>query len=211
MQTKTSFWIVIEGIDGAGKTTAIQTLSRALTQSQYSFKLFREPGGTPLGEAIRSLLKTDEMGALPLTEVLLFYAARYQLLEKAILPLLETGTSVLLDRHELSTWAYQAGGRRLDIDKIKKISEVCIQGRRPDLTIFLSVSPEIAYERVCLRGNLDAIEQQGLQFLLNVNDAYERFLVDYPNVMRIDANQPMDKVQEDLLNQFNHWMACTIS
>lgn len=211
MPTNTGLWIVVEGIDGAGKTTAIQTITQALKNHQCDIKVFREPGGTAFGEQVRHVLKTEGLSILPLAEVLLFYAARYQLLEKEILPALKTGTYVLLDRHELSTWAYQAGGRGYDIHEIKKISEVCIQGRRPDLTIFLSVSPEIAYQRVHLRGELDHIENEGLAFFVDVNQAYETFLEDYPHVMRIDANQSLEKVQLDSLSQFNQWLAHHLS
>ena len=211
MQINSGFWIVVEGIDGAGKTTAIQTISDALSNHQCPAKVFREPGGTAFGEAIRHVLKTEGLGILPLAEVLLFYAARYQLLEKEIMPALKAGTSILLDRHELSTWAYQAGGRGYDINEIKKVSELCIKGRRPDLTIFLSVSPELAYERVHQRGALDHIESEGLEFFVNVNRAYEIFLADYPNVMRIDANLSLEEVQKALLSEFNQWLAHHLS
>lgn len=208
MSTNAGFWIVVEGIDGAGKTTAIQTVIEFLKTHHFLVKTFREPGGTPLGELVRSVLKTDGLAIRPLAEVLLFYAARYQLLETEIIPNLQAGTSVVLDRHELSTFAYQAGGRGVDISEIQKISAVCLQGRKPDLTIYLSVSPEKAYERMLLRGQLDHIEQQDLEFFHRVTEAYDHLLQNYPHVIRIDANQALEAVQKEIVIQLGDWLKC---
>ncbi len=206
MSTKQGFWIVVEGIDGAGKTTAIHTVIDQLKLKTLTVQAFREPGGTTFGEAVRNILKTEGLGILPLAEVLLFYAARYQLLETQILPALEMGHCVVLDRHELSTFAYQAGGRGLDFATIKTISTLCLQGKKPDLTIYLSVEPKRAYERMLMRGGLDHIEKQDISFFENVANAYETLLLDYPNVLRIDANQPIASVQDELMMKLNQWL-----
>lgn len=206
MQTKQGLWIVIEGIDGAGKTTAMQTVQDTLKLYDIPVESYREPGGTPLGECIRQVLKTEGLGIWPLAEVLLFYAARYQLLMQEILPSLQAGKTVLLDRHELSTFAYQAGGRGVDKEVIETLSKLCLQGKKPDLTIFLAVHPRRAYERMRLRGGLDHIEQQDLTFFENVALTYEILLEDYPGVMVIDANAPIESVQTEIIQQVNLWL-----
>jgi dTMP kinase len=206
MPTKQGFWIVVEGIDGAGKTTAIHTVIEQLKLKTLTVQSYREPGGTAFGEAVRNILKTEGLGILPLAEVLLFYAARYQLLETQILPALDMGHCVVLDRHELSTFAYQSGGRGMDFATIKTISTLCLQGKKPDLIIYLSVEPKRAYERMLMRGSLDHIEKQDISFFENVANAYETLLLDYPNVLRIDANQPIASVQDELMVKLNQWL-----
>lgn len=210
MQNKQGLWIVIEGIDGAGKTTAMQTVLDTLSSYDLSVKSYREPGGTPFGECIRTVLKAEGLGILPLAEVLLFYAARYQLLKQEILPCLQSGTTVLLDRHELSTFAYQAGGRGVDQATIETLSKLCLHGQKPDLTIFLAVHPRRAYERVRARGGLDHIEQLDLTFFENVALTYELLLEDYPGVMVIDANPDLEMVQEDIRQHVGAWIESRI-
>ena len=199
-------WIVIEGIDGAGKTTAIDHISSILNQEGIEFISLREPGGTLLGEAIRDMLKHAAYQILPLAEVLLLYAARLQLLEMRIRPSLDQGQWVLLDRHELSTFAYQVGGRQVEMQTVQLISEQCIGDLQPDLTIFMSISPKRALERLHARGQLDHIEQQSLEFFENVALTYEMLLDNYPNVLRIDANQDLIAVKHDLTEQVVLWI-----
>lgn len=199
-------WIVIEGIDGAGKTTAIELITTILEQHGIDCLTLREPGGTLLGEAIRDILKQADYQTLALAEVLLLYAARLQLLETKIKPSLDKGQWVLLDRHELSTFAYQCGGRGVDISSVKQISEICIGTKKPDLTIFMSVTPKCALKRIQARGQLDHIEQQSLEFFEKVALTYEMLLDRYPHVMRIDANQDMIGVKNDITEQVNLWI-----
>ena len=205
--TQKGIWIVIEGIDGAGKSSAISTIERVFAQFKLSTKVYREPGGTALGEGIRSLLKADDLSILPIAEVLLLYAARIQLLEEEILPCLEQGIHVILDRHELSTFAYQSGGRGIDIDVITKISEACMPDRKPDLTFFLAVKPQVGLERVKKRGQLDHYETQSLEFFQRIALSYERFIGDYPNVICIDANQTFEEVQQDIVTELENFFA----
>lgn len=206
MHNKQGLWMVIEGIDGAGKTSAMHTVMDVFKARGMTIKSYREPGGTPLGEHIRTILKTEDLGILPLAEVLLFYAARYQLLMQEIKPCLESGCHVLLDRHELSTFAYQAGGRGVDKSVIETLSDLCLEGEKPDLTLFLAVKPRLAYERIKARGGLDHIERQDLSFFENVALTYEILLEHYPNVMMIDANEPLESVQQDIRQQLNDWL-----
>ena len=204
-------WIVIEGIDGAGKTSAIATIGDVFKQVQLKTKTYREPGGTALGERIRDILKADNIEMLPIAEVLLFYAARVQLLEECILPNLNQGIHVILDRHELSTFAYQAGGRGLDFEVIEQISNSCMPKRRPDLTFFLALDPKVALQRVINRGNLDHYESQPLAFYQRIALSYERFAADYPNVVCIDANQSFTEVQQDIRSELENFLAAKFS
>ena len=204
-------WIVIEGIDGAGKTSAIATIEEVFKQVQLKTKNYREPGGTALGERVRDILKADNIEMLPIAEVLLFYAARVQLLEECILPNLNQGIHVILDRHELSTYAYQAGGRGLDIEVIQQISNSCMPKRKPDLTFFLALDPKVALERVINRGDLDHYESQPLAFYQRIALSYERFAADYPNVVCIDANQSLIEVQQDIRSELENFLAAKFS
>ena len=204
-------WIVIEGIDGAGKTSAIATIEDVFKQVQLKTRNYREPGGTALGERVRDILKADNIEMLPIAEVLLFYAARVQLLEECILPNLNQGIHVILDRHELSTYAYQAGGRGLDIEVIQQISNSCMPKRKPDLTFFLSLDPKVALKRVINRGELDHYESQPLAFYQRIALSYERFADDYPNVVCIDANQSLIEVQQDIRSELENFLAAKFS
>jgi dTMP kinase len=191
-------WIVIEGLDGAGKTSAVATVQRVFANHGLETKVYREPGGTSLGEKIREILKTAEMNTIGIAEVLLLYAARVQLLQEKVFPNLEAGISVILDRHELSTLAYQSGGRGVDYQDIQQISKSCMPDKKPDLTLFLAIEPKRSLERAAMRGELDHYESQSLTFFQNIALSYERFVEDYPNVAYIDANQTFEVVQEDI-------------
>lgn len=191
-------WIVIEGLDGAGKTSAVKTVQTVLDFHQFKSSVYREPGGTQLGEKIRDILKNDQLQTIGIAEVLLLYAARVQLLKEMVFPAIDNGISVILDRHELSTFAYQAGGRGVDVQAIQEISNACMPKRKPDLTIFLAVDPSRSLERAALRGELDHYESQSITFFQNIALAYERFIEEYPNVVCIDANQSFELVQQDI-------------
>jgi len=191
-------WIVIEGLDGAGKTSAVKTVQDVLELHHLKSSVYREPGGTLLGEKIRDILKNDQLQTIGIAEVLLLYAARVQLLKEMVFPSIDKGICVILDRHELSTFAYQSGGRGVDVHSIQQISTACMPERRPDLTLFLAVDPECSLERAAMRGELDHYESQSITFFQNIALAYERFIEEYPNVVCIDANQPFDLVQQDI-------------
>lgn len=200
-------WIAVEGIDGAGKTSAIQTIQQVFADFKMPTRVFREPGGTALGEMIRSILKSDDVSMLPISEVLLLYAARVQLLEENIFPSLHDGIHVILDRHELSTFAYQSGGQGVDINQIRQISKSCMPPKKPDLTFFLAVKPELGLKRVKARGNLDHYEQQPLEFFQKIALSYEMYISDYPNVVCIDANQNYEQVQMDIRAEIENFFA----
>ena len=203
-------WLVIEGLDGAGKTSAMKVLHDFLIDQGQPYHHFREPGGTALGEGIRTLFKTEGMNIVPMTEVLLMYAARIQLMEQAILPALAEGYFVTLDRHELSTFAYQVGGRGVDYQTVKEVSKLCMPARKPDLTIYLDVKPEIGLARAKDRGDLDAIESQSLEYFQAIAQAYARELRTYPGLVIIDANRSIQAVQKDIRHALEQLMRETM-
>lgn len=200
-------FIVLEGLEGAGKSTAISTIKRFLTPLVPELIITREPGGTSVGEAVREILKAPEnyQQLNPEAELLLFYASRTQLVQQVILPALQRGAWVLADRFELSTFAYQGGGRKLDMDFIQALSDFSLHGLKPDLTIFLDIHPEIGLQRAVARGKIDRIESESIDFFNTVYDSYHEHLKKFPLVHIIDASKPLGEVQyliKTVLNQF---------
>lgn len=191
-------FIVVEGLEGAGKSTALHTIEQLLKQHSRQWIVAREPGGTPVGEIVRSIVKapTPVQPLDPRAELLLFYAARTQLIEAVIRPALTSGVSVLLDRFELSTFAYQGGGRKLDETMIQQLSQFCVVDMVPDVTIFLDISVQQGLERAANRGEMDRIEQESQQFFKNVHHAYHKHLKNQNNVIMIDASQSLLSVQQ---------------
>ena len=189
-------FLVLEGLEGAGKSTALQTIEHCLAPHVPELVLTREPGGTQAGETIRTLLKntTDEVLA-PRAELLLFYAARVQLLEQVIWPALARGAWVLADRFELSSFAYQAGGRQLDRQFISQLSRFCLADFKADLTLFLDISPTIGLQRAVSRGKIDRIEAESGDFFQAVNAQYQQEIKHYAHVEVVDASLPLDEVQ----------------
>lgn len=201
--------IVVEGLEGAGKSTAMITLASVLKQNGLTVVTTREPGGTLLGEAVRELIKhTEESEPLdPRAELLLFYAARVQLIEYVIKPALLQGAWVLADRSELSSFAYQAGGRGLDEQMLHHLSAFCVGSAKPDLLFYLDISPEEGLNRAHQRGKLDRIEQEPIDFFYAVHAAYHRAIKSYPSLHIIDASQPLAVVQQDLTDALTHYLA----
>jgi dTMP kinase len=153
--------ITIEGIDGAGKTTLAAGLLDALMDRGLDVRLLREPGGVPAAERIRELVIDPDLHVTSRTEALLYAAARAQLVEEAIEPLLAAGTWVLLDRFIDSSLAYQGGGRRLGIDAVRTINDFAIRTARPDRTLLLLIEPRVGRGRSRSRaGAPDRLERE---------------------------------------------------
>lgn len=200
MTVSTGKLIVIEGLEGAGKTTAVHTVIQLLSKLKLNTITTREPGGTAIGEILRTVIKnTDYSDILDnRSELLLLYAARIQLLEEVIKPALQAGTWVIADRFELSTLAYQGGGRGLNQDMIHQLSNFCLQGFKPDLTIYLDISPELGMQRAKLRGDFDRIEQQSIDFFHRVQETYLRYVQNDSNVVSVNASLPLNEVQAEI-------------
>ena len=193
-------FIVVEGLEGAGKSSAIALVQQWLEQHGYDVVCTREPGGTALAEQIRALVKQVHQEVVaPQTELLLMYAARMQLVSNVILPALEQGKTVLADRHDMSSRAYQGGGRQLDERFINDLRRAVLGNLTPDLTLYLDIDPAIGLQRATQRGALDRIEQEKLAFFQRTRDKYRQIADTEPNIVVIDANQPLALVQRDIV------------
>lgn len=193
-------FIVIEGIEGAGKSSAIDVVKSFLADKGVDFVSTREPGGTPLAESLRDIVKSanhDEIVTQE-TELLLMYAARSQLLANKIYPALHEGKWVIGDRHNLSSRAYQGGGRQFDDNIMESIEKITLNGFKPDLTLYLDISPEQGLTRAKARGELDRIELEKIDFFHRVRNKYCEIANEDPSIITIDAGQEMMKVHSDI-------------
>lgn len=195
-------FIVIEGLEGAGKSTAIKVAHQFLKSYVPEIILTREPGGTAIGESIRALIKEKMPDQImdAYTELLLIYAARKQHLSQLIQPALAKGNWVICDRFELSTFAYQGGGREIPLASIRELSRLCLQGFKPDLTIFLDIKPEKGLQRITQRGETDRIENEPLDFFNRVYGAYQEAILNESNLIMIEADQSLDHIKEQLIS-----------
>ncbi|SEL06939.1 thymidylate kinase [Colwellia chukchiensis] len=193
-------FIVVEGIEGAGKSSAIGVIEQVLEQHGIAFIKTREPGGTPLAEALRDIVKSasHEEQLTQETELLLMYASRSQLLANRILPALANGHWVIGDRHDLSSRAYQGGGRQFDDAVMNAIADVTLKGFTPDLTLYLDIAPELGLARAQARGELDRIELEELAFFQRVRDKYLSLANASPRTCIIDASQDMAQVHSEV-------------
>lgn len=193
-------FITLEGIEGVGKTTQIAVLCEYLESKGIQLATTREPGGSPMGEAVRELLLAPEYPAMHAdTELLLMFAARAEHLRHHILPLLEKGTWVICDRFTDSTYAYQGGGRGIPFERIRQLAEWVQGNLNPDLTILLDADIETSLKRTQTRGRADRFEQEALIFFHRVRETYlQRALMQPKRCRIIDANQSFTQVAADI-------------
>tara|TARA_Y100000766_G_C18876681_1_gene591174 strand:- start:431 stop:1060 length:630 start_codon:yes stop_codon:yes gene_type:complete len=202
-------FITVEGIEGAGKTTCMDTVQELLTKNSIEFITTREPGGTPLAEKIRALLlNVEEDTPASLTELLLIFASRAQHINKVIRPALSNGLWVLCDRFTDATYAYQGGGRGVKLEFISLLEKITQEGLRPHLTLLLDVSPELGMARVRKRGELDRFEKEKIEFFENVRTAYLNIAEKDPKrCITIDAsmekNNVLCKISEAITEKFS--------
>lgn len=190
-------FITLEGIDGAGKSTHLNWLAEHLRSQGNNVLVTREPGGTPLGEALRELLLHQAMHLE--TEALLMFAARREHLEKVIIPALREGTWVISDRFTDASFAYQGGGRGLEESKLKTLEQWVQQDFQPDLTLLFDVPLEVSRQRLSANASLDRFEQEKQDFFQRVRDAYLKRAAQFPQRIRvIDSSQTLNEVQVNL-------------
>jgi dTMP kinase len=197
--------ITIEGVDGAGKTTLAAGLLGALTDRGLDIKLLREPGGVPAAERIRELVIDPDLHVTARTEALLYAAARAQLVEEAIEPLLSAGTWVLLDRFIDSSLAYQGGGRELGIAAVRAVNDFGVRGTWPDRTLLLMIDPRLGRSRSrARRAAPDRLEREQDDFFDRTIAAYLELRTQDPErIRKIDASQPPEDVLAAALRELD--------
>lgn len=190
-------FITLEGIDGAGKSTHLAYIRQLIEARGVSVIETREPGGTPLGEALRELLLTRDMHAD--TELMLMFAARAEHLRMRILPALERGEWVLCDRFSDASFAYQGGGRGVDRARLSALERWVQDDFQPDLTLLFDIDPELALARREHARAADRFEAEALEFFTRVRAAYLDRAREFPQRFRvIDASASMEVIRAEL-------------
>lgn len=203
-----SKFIVIEGLEGAGKTTARDTVVDELRQQGIEDIVFtREPGGTPLAEKLRDLVKqgVENEKLTDKAEVLMLYAARVQLVDNVIKPALARGAWVVGDRHDLSSQAYQGGGRGIDARLMQSLRDTVLGDFKPDLTLYLDLPPAIGLERARSRGALDRIELESLAFFERTRARYLALAEQDDSIITVDASQTLPEVTASIRIALQAW------
>ncbi|HEQ3587298.1 dTMP kinase [Vibrio harveyi] len=203
-------FIVVEGLEGAGKSTAIKTVLDTLKAAGIeNIVNTREPGGTPLAEKMRALVKEEHEGEdlKDMTELLLLYAARVQLVENVIKPALANNQWVVGDRHDLSSQAYQGGGRQIDASLMKNLRDTTLGEFKPAFTLYMDIDPRVGLERARGRGELDRIEKMDISFFERTRERYLELANADDSIVVINAEQSIDEVAHDIRAALNVWLA----
>lgn len=197
-------FITFEGIDGAGKSTHISFVASLLHDRGHTVITTREPGGTPLGEQLRTLLLHEKMHLE--TEALLMFAARREHLAQVIEPALARGDWVISDRFTDATFAYQGGGRGLDIRKLETLEQWVHPGLQPDLTLLFDVPLDVARARLDRSRDLDRFEHEKSAFFAATQAEYRRRARQFSNRFRvIDSSRPINEVNQELVGLFEEF------
>ncbi|MBP5426508.1 MAG: dTMP kinase [Clostridiales bacterium] len=194
-------FITFEGLDGCGKTTQIELLKKWLVDKGYDVVLTREPGGTQISERIRDIILDVSNDNMSYTcEMMLYAAARAQIIKEVIAPSLEKGCIVLCDRFVDSSYVYQGIARGLGVDVVERVNEIALDGVYPDVTLFFDISPKESKKRRAVATGEDRIEKEKLSFHEKVYQGYKYVAQMYPNRIKvIDAGGSVDKVHKEIL------------
>ncbi|MFM4992102.1 dTMP kinase [Aeromonas veronii] len=204
-----SKFIVIEGLEGAGKSSAVRYVTDYLQRHGINrIECTREPGGTPLAERMRAIVKEVHDERLTIeAELLLMYASRVQLVETRIKPALADGVWVVGDRHDLSSQAYQGGGRGIDAQLIGAIKQAVLGNFKPDLTLYLDIDPALGLQRARHRGELDRIELEQLSFFERTRTRYLELAAKDDSIVVIDAAQTPEQVKAAIARALDHYLS----
>lgn len=198
------YFITVEGGEGAGKSSILQSLGSKLTTMGYDVLTTREPGGIDIAEKIRKLILDPTHTTMDgRTEALLYAAARRQHLAEKVLPALNSGRIVLCDRFIDSSLAYQGYARGLGMDEVFMINQFAIQDCMPDMTLFFDIEPKKGLERISANKDRERnrLDLEDIQFHEQVYQAYQKLVRKFPErIQVIDANQPFEQVEADAMN-----------
>jgi len=187
------YFITFEGIDGSGKTTQLQLAERFLSQEGKSLLVLREPGSTPLSEKIRDILLDPGLSINPVSELMLYVAARSELVREVVAPAIESGEIVLCDRFYDSTTAYQGYGRGIDTKLISQLNELATGRYRPDLTFLIDVDYETSLTR--RKKKADRLEAEKREFFDKVRNGFLQIARNEPDrIVVIDGKKPADEI-----------------
>ena len=199
-------FISFEGLDGCGKTTQVRLLADSLTQRGIRVAVLREPGGTPVGESIRTLLLSSRnRGLLPLSELLLYYAARNQNLHRQIIPAQAEGKWVLCDRFADASAAYQGYGRGLDLSLVETLDHMVNGGRKPDLTLLIDIEPSVSLARARDRNRRTGLDEGRFEaespaFFHRVRQGYLQIAAREPSRVRIlNGSRTIEELHQEIL------------
>lgn len=200
--------ITVEGIDGAGKSSLIAQIAPLLQTLFQAVVSTKEPGGSQLGSALRSLLQYQPVPIAARAEYLLFAADRAQHFHEVVIPALKSGSLVISDRMGDSSLAYQAFGRGHDFTMIKLINQWTMHGIEPDLTVYLKIPVDIAYQRIAARGDKKTVfETQKIEFLERVARGFDQLYKDRADVLVVDATKDSEAVVAETFNYLRTWLA----
>ena len=200
--------ISFEGIDGSGKSTQCKMLYHELLDRGYVVHLYREPGGTAISEKVRNiLLDRQHMEMSPITEMLLYFSSRNQLISEKVIPALEKGEIVLLDRFVDSTIAYQGYGRDLSLESIRKVAEVAIGDLSPDLTILVDTPLDTAETRMDDR-ELDRLEAENTDFKRRTRQGYLKLVdADPHRFLLLDGRETIESLRSQVSHRVNQLLS----
>ena len=196
-----AFFITVEGIDGAGKSTHLDFIAQYLQDCDYPCIQTREPGGTTLGEQLRGLLLHHEMHVN--TETLLMFAARSEHLKVLIEPTLQNETSVVCDRFTDASYAYQHGGKKIDIAFIQSLEKIVHPHLKPDLTFIFDLDPSIAKSRISGERDLDKFEKSSIEFFNGVRKVYLDLAKSDSHYFIIDSTQSIEAIQSKIKDRLD--------
>ena len=194
-----SSFIVLEGIDGSGKTTQTKLIEKKLKFSAKEAIIVREPGGTSLGELVRNILKTEK-DLDPLTQLLLFSSCRRELIHKVIKPALLQNQNIICDRYIYSTLVYQGLAQGLKLADIHNVISLSTDNIVADLIIFIDTPPEIAKSRR-INGTDDTFDNKDLQFFQSLRKGYLEIADKTENWFSIDGTKPISEIEKDIWNK----------
>lgn len=197
---KKGLFITTEGTDGSGKTTQIKLLESYLKDKGFEVVVTREPGGTSIGEKIRSIiLDPDNAEMSYITEMMLYASARAQLVGELIKPSLARGMVVICDRFIDSSYVYQGFGRNIDLEVIEKVNSIALDGIMPDVTLFFDIDPGIALARRIKSTGADRIEQEKMDFHRKVYEGYKKLVTKYPDrIKAVESNRSIEEIFLDV-------------